>query len=123
MENNSSALVLRIYLSSTDKYKEGLLYEHIVLKAKDYGIAGTTVFKGILGYGASSVIHSYKFWEVSEKLPLVIEMIDSESKVAAFLAIIKPVLESVRYGCLVTTEKTNIILYKKGMKQDNKTGK
>ncbi len=119
MENNSSALVLRIYLSSTDKYKEGLLYEHIVMKAKEYGVAGATVLKGILGYGASSVIHSYKFWEVSEKLPVVIEIIDVETKVMDFLDQIKPVLESVRYGCLVTTERTDIILYKKGMKQDN----
>lgn len=122
MENNSSALVLRIYLSSTDKYKEGLLYEHIVMKAKEYGVAGATVLKGILGYGASSVIHSYKFWEVSEKLPVVIEIIDLETKVMDFLDHIKPVLESVRFGCLVTTERTDIILYKKGMKQDNKSG-
>jgi len=122
MENNSSALVLRIYLSSTDKYKEGLLYEHIVIKAKEYGVAGATVLKGILGYGASSVIHSYKFWEVSEKLPVVIEIIDLETKVMDFLDHIKPVLESVRYGGLVTTERTDIILHKKGMKQDNKSG-
>jgi len=123
MENNSAALVLRIFLSSTDKYKEGLLHEHIVMKAREYGVAGATVLKGILGYGASSVIHSSKFWEVSEKLPVVIEIIDVETKVMDFLDLIKPVLESVRYGCLVTTEKTDIILYKNGMKQDNKSGK
>jgi PII-like signaling protein len=116
MENNSSALLLRIYLSSTDKYKEGLLYEHIVFKAKEQGIAGATVLKGILGYGASSVIHSYKFWEVSEKLPVVIEIIDLETKVMDFFELIKPVLESVRYGCLVATEKTDLILYKHGVK-------
>ena len=116
MKNNSSALILRIYLSSTDKYKEGLLYEHIVFKAKENCVAGATVVKGILGYGASSIIHSYKFWEVSEKLPVVIEIIDSETKVTDFLELIKPVLESVRYGCLVATEKTDIILYKTGVK-------
>jgi PII-like signaling protein len=116
MEDNTSALLLRIYLSSTDKYKEELLYEHIVFEAKENGVAGATVVKGILGYGTSSVIHSYKFWEVSEKLPVVIEMIDSEKKVTDFLEYIKPVLESVRYGCLVTTEKTDILLYKTGVK-------
>jgi len=119
MENSSSALVLRIYVSSTDKYKEGLLYEHIVFKAKEHGVAGATVLKGILGYGASSVIHSYKFWEVSEKLPVVIELIDQENKVMEFFERIKPVLESIRYGCLVTTEKTDVILYKTGIKHNS----
>lgn len=119
MENNTSALVLRIYLSSTDKYKDGLLYEHIVFKAKDNGLAGATVLKGILGYGASSVIHSSKFWEISEKLPVVIEIIDAEKKVLDFFGIIKPMLESVRYGCLAVAEKTDIILYKSGTKMSS----
>lgn len=117
MESNSTALILRIFISSTDKYKEGLLYEHIVFKAKEYGLAGSTVLKGIFGYGASSVIHSYKFWEVTEKLPTVIEIIDDEEKIHSFYEIIKPILESMRYGCLVATEKTNILMYKTGKKQ------
>ncbi|MBN1927522.1 MAG: DUF190 domain-containing protein [Prolixibacteraceae bacterium] len=114
MESNSTAQVLRIFISSTDKYKDGLLYEHIVFKAKEFGLAGSTVFKGILGYGASSVIHSYKFWEVTEKLPTVIEIVDEEEKIIAFYETIKPVLEAMRYGCLVATENTNILLYKSG---------
>lgn len=114
MENNSSALVMRIFISSTDKHKDGLIYEYIVFKAKEYGLSGATVFKGILGYGASSVIHSYKFWEVSEKLPVVIEIIDEEKKILSFYDTIKPVLETIRYGCLVTTEKTNVMIYKSG---------
>ena len=116
MENNSSALVMRIFISSTDQHKDGLIYEYIVFKAKEYGLAGATVFKGILGYGASSVIHSYKFWEVSEKLPVVIEIIDEENKILSFYDTIKPVLETIRYGCLVTTEKTNVMMYKSGKK-------
>jgi len=116
MENNSSALVMRIFVSSTDKHKDGLIYEYIVLKAKEYGLAGATVFKGILGYGASSVIHSYKFWEVSEKLPVAIEIIDEEKKILSFYDTIKPVLETIRYGCLVTIEKTNVMMYKSGIK-------
>jgi hypothetical protein len=116
MESNSTALILRVFISSTDKYKEGLLYEHVVFKAKEYGLAGSTVLKGILGYGASSVIHSYKFWEVTEKLPTVIEIIDDEEKILSFYETIKPILESMRYGCLVATEKTNILMYKTGKK-------
>lgn len=116
MDNNSTALVLRIFISSTDKYKDRLLYEHIVFKAKEAGLTGATVLKGVLGYGASSVIHSYKFWEVTEKLPTVIEIIDKEEKILAFYETIKHVLETMRYGCLVTTEKTSIIMYKSGKK-------
>jgi len=107
---------LRIFISSTDKHKDGLLYEHIVIKAKEYGLAGSTVFKGILWYGASSIIHSYKFWEVTEKLPTVIEIIDDERNILSFYETIKPVLESMRFGCLVATEKTKILMYKTGKK-------
>lgn len=117
MEKNQTSLVLRIYLSSTDRYKEGLLYEHIVYKAKEEGLSGATVLKGILGFGASSVIHSYKFWELGEKLPVVIEIIDSEVNVKRFYGLIKPLLASVRYGCLATTEKVEIILQKPGVKK------
>ena len=119
MENNSNALLMRIYISSTDKHKDGLLYEQIVFKAKEYGIAGATVMKGILGYGASSVIHSSKFWEVTEKVPTVIEIIDEEVKVFAFYESIKPILETMRYGCLVVAEKTKIMMYKSGKKYFN----
>lgn len=117
MEQNQTSLVLRIYLSNTDKYEEGLLYEHIVLKAKEENLSGATVLKGILGYGSSSVIHSYKFWELGEKLPVVIEIIDSEEKLMHFIERIKPTLDSVRYGCLVTTEKISIIHQKRGKKR------
>lgn len=112
-ENN---LRMRIYISSTDRHKESLLYEYIVFKAKEYNLAGATVMKGVLGYGASSVIHSYKFWEISEKVPVVVELIDQEEKVFAFYATLKSELEEMRYGCLVTTEAINILLYKSGAK-------
>ena len=116
MEKNSAALIMRKIISSTDKFKDGLLYEHIVFKAKEYGLAGSTVLKGILGYGASSIIQSYKFWEVSEKLPTVVELIDTEKKILSFYETIKSDLEIMRYGCLVSTEKTNILMYKPGRK-------
>ncbi|MFW5699841.1 MAG: DUF190 domain-containing protein [Bacteroidota bacterium] len=117
MELNSTAVALRLYLGSTDKYKHEEVYESIVFKAKEYGLAGATVTKGILGYGSSSVIHSYKFWEVTEKLPVIVEVIDEENKVMAFYETIKPMLESMRYGCLVTIEKINVLLYKTGKKR------
>jgi PII-like signaling protein len=115
MENNVKALLLRIFISSTDKYNQELVYESVVFKAKEAGLAGATVVKGILGYGASSIIHSYKFWEVSEKVPTVIEIIDEEHKVLSFYETILPLLNSMRHGCLAITQKVDVVLYKSGI--------
>lgn len=117
MENNSTAIRLRIYISSTDKIDNSLLSEQLVYQAREFGLAGATVLKGIIGYGASSVIHSYKFWEVSEKVPVVVEIVDEESKVLSFFATVKPILEGMRYGCLVTAEKVDVLFYKSGEKR------
>jgi len=117
MENNSEAWLLRIFIGSTDQVNQTPLYEYIVFQAKKKGIAGATVTKGIMGFGASSVIHSYKFWEVSEKVPLVVELVDEEDKIRSFFEILRPQLESMKYGCLVTMEKTNVLLYKSGEKR------
>lgn len=117
MENNSDTLLLRVFLSSTDKYNRELIYESIVFKAKESGMAGATVLKGVLGYGASSVIHSYKFWELTEKLPVIVEIIDSEENIMSFYESIRPLLESMPYGCLVVTEKVNVLQYKQGEKR------
>jgi len=117
MENNSAALLLRIFIGSTDKVNQEILSESIVFKAKAAGLSGATAFKGMLGFGASSVIRSYKFWEVSEKLPVVVEIIDEEQKVLAFFEAIRPMLESMRYGCLVVKEKVEVLLVKPGHKK------
>lgn len=117
MKNNSQAAILRIYISSTDRIEQTPLSEFIVFKAKKEGIAGATVLKGILGYGASSVIHSYKFWEVSDKLPEVVELVDDEENINAFYEEILPHLQEMKYGCLVTRSKTDILLNKHGKKR------
>lgn len=114
MENNSKAGILRIFVSSTDQFRQSPLHEFIVFQAKKEEIAGATVLKGMLGYGASSVIHSYKFWEVSEKVPTVIELIDEEDKLLSFYEKIKPQLETMKYGCLATFDTTTVLLYKSG---------
>lgn len=115
MDNNSQIRILRIYISSTDKTENQLLFESLVFKAKALGLSGATVFKGILGFGASSIIHSYKFWEVSDKVPAVVEIIDEEPKIMLFYDSVKPILENMRYGCLAIIEKADVLLYKPGM--------
>jgi PII-like signaling protein len=118
MEIKGEAKLLRIFISSTDKFKHSPLYEVIVFAAKRYGLAGATVFKGVMGFGSSSVINSMKFWELSEKLPMVIEIIDESEKVENFYETIKPYFEKIRYGCIVTIEKANVVLYKTGTKKE-----
>lgn len=117
MKNNSQAAVLRIFIGSTDQMNHTPLYEYIVFQAKKKGIAGATVVRGIMGYGASSVIHSYKFWETSDKVPLVVELVDDEEKLNAFFEFIRPQLESMKYGCMVRMDKTNVLMYKSGTKK------
>lgn len=117
MNSKGAATLLRIFISSTDKLKHTNLSESIVYQAKRYGLSGATVSKCVMGFGASSVVYSYKFWETSDKIPVIVEIIDEEEKVLAFYETIKPYLESMNYGCLVTTESVNVLLYKTGEKK------
>src|SRR6056297_3963339 len=112
MQKNQDNKLLRIFLSSTDKISGQLVYEKIVYLAKEKNLAGATVFRGVLGFGASSVIHSSKFWELTEKLPVVIEIIDDKEKTEAFYQQVEPLLNEMPKGCLVTLDPVNIKLYK-----------
>ena len=117
MKNDTEAYILRIFIGSSDLVDQQPLYEKLVFQAKKSGIAGVTVTKGIMSYGASSVIHSYKFWEVTDKVPVIIEIIDEEQKIRDFLEMIRSNLESMKYGCLVTLDKTFVVIYKSGSKR------
>ncbi|BEG99175.1 DUF190 domain-containing protein [Bacteroides sedimenti] len=114
MKSNGEAKILRIYTSNTDKFKHSLLYETIVFAAKRYGLAGATVTKGIMGFGSSSIIRSVKFWEITDKLPIVVEMIDESEKIDFFVEKILPWFDYLPTGCLITVEKTTVVLYKQG---------
>lgn len=117
MENNSEALRLRIYISNTDKFRHTLLSETLVFAAKRYGLAGATVIRGSMGYGSSSVIHSAKFWEITEKLPVVVEILDDTAKIEHFIDQVRPWFDRISTGCLMTTEKVQVVLFKKGNKK------
>jgi uncharacterized protein len=119
MDTNSEVTRLRIYASSTDKIEHNLLSEFLVKTAHKHELAGATVVKGIIGFGSSSIIHSYKLWEISEKVPIVVELIDNDKKIKAYIELVKPYLDSMRYGCLVTSEKVNVLLYKSGSKKSH----
>ncbi|OGH91283.1 MAG: hypothetical protein A2534_00005 [Candidatus Magasanikbacteria bacterium RIFOXYD2_FULL_39_9] len=99
MKKTGEAKILRIFISNTDKFKHVPLYEMVVLAAKRYQLAGATVLKGVMGFGSSSVVRSVKFWEITEKLPVVIEIVDDSEKIDQFIEKILPWFEKLRYGC------------------------
>lgn len=117
MSTLSDAFTLRIFIGSTDQFHHQSLYEYLVFEAKKQGLAGATVVKGMMSFGASSIIHSYKFWEVSDKVPVVVEIVDEETKVRKYYDSVHELLESMKYGCFVTLDKTNVLLYKPGTKR------
>jgi PII-like signaling protein len=117
MQADDKAKRLRIYISSTDKFEHSPLYEVIVYSARSFGLTGATVFKGIMGYGASSEIYSNKLWEISEKVPLVIEIIDESLKIGSFIEHIKPYFEKAGKGHIITLDDTTILVHRTGIKK------
>lgn len=107
---------MKIYASTTDKIGMRLLYEYVVNLARIKGIAGVTVYRGIMGYGRSSTISSSKFWELTEKLPVVVEIIDSTEVLEDFYRILEPDLLKMPKGCLVTFDPVTIRISKAGTK-------
>lgn len=100
--------LLRIFVGESDKHGHGPLYEAIVLKARESGLAGATVTRGVMGFGKNSVLHTAKILRLSEDLPMVIEIVDSLEKVESFL----PELDAMITDGLVTLERVKVIHYK-----------
>lgn len=101
------AVLLRIFIGEAARFEGRCLYEAIVLAAREHGLAGATVLRGPLGFGHSSVLHTAKILRLSEDLPLVVEIVDAEDKVNAFL----PVLDGMIGSGLVTLENVRVIRY------------
>ena len=99
--------LLRIFIGESDRWHHQPLYEAIVLKARAMKLAGATVLRGPMGFGHSSHLHTTKILRLSQDLPLVIEIVDNEEKINAFVDAIEPMMGSA----LVTTEKVKVIRY------------
>src|SRR5205807_8579516 len=110
MEVSRDLMLLRIFIGESDRWDHKPLYEAIVLKARETHLAGATVLRGPMGFGKSSRLHTAKILRLSMDLPLVIEIVDSEEKIQAFL----PVLDQMMKGGLVTLEKVQVIDYRAG---------
>jgi len=101
------AMLLRIFVGESDKAGHRPLYEVIVLKAREAHIAGATVLRGPMGFGHSSRLHTAKILRLSEDLPMVIEIVDTEDKIHAFLDTIEPIMGAG----LVTLERVQVLRY------------
>ena len=108
MDLPEDAVLLRIFIGESDRYQHRPLYEAIVRKARELELAGATVLRGPMGFGKSSHLHTAKILRLSMDLPIVIEIVDSEEKVNAFL----PVLDQMIGGGLVTLERAKVIRYR-----------
>jgi len=107
MQIPKQALLLRIFIGEDDKHSGRPLYEAIVLKAREMHLAGATVLRGPMGYGHSSRLHTTKILRLSEDLPLVIEIVDSEEKINGFVTM----LDAIMSSGLVTLEKVQVLQY------------
>jgi len=110
MPLSRDAVLLRIFIGEDDKFDHQPLYEAIVLKAREMGLAGATVLRGPLGFGHSSMLHTTKILRLSQDLPLVIEIVDKEDRIRDFVAAIEPMMGSA----LITTEKVQVVRYGNG---------
>ncbi len=110
MELPHNAELLRIFVGESDKWEGKPLYEAIVREARTAGLAGATVMRGLMGFGAHSRIHTAKILRLSEDLPIIIEIADRAERIESFL----PKLDSMISEGLVTIEKVRVIHYRSG---------
>jgi PII-like signaling protein len=100
--------LLRVFIGESDRHGHQPLYESIVLQAREAGLAGATVLRGVMGYGKHSILHTAKILRLSEDMPMIIEIVDSLEKIEKFL----PVLDELIKDGLVTIEKVRVIHYR-----------
>src|SRR5512146_2406693 len=117
MKISEDGQLLRIFIGESDRWHGKPLYEAIILKAREMGIAGATMMRGLMGFGAASRIHTAKILRLSEDLPIVVEIVDSEDKIRAALPELDTLIEKAGCGGLVTLERAEVIRYTHGARK------
>ena len=112
MDNSGQAMLLRIFVGESDSWHHKSLHSAIVEEARKQGLAGATVVRGLEGYGASGHIHSARLVDMSPDLPIVIEIVDDETKVQAFL----PTVDEMMSAGMVTLERVTVHIFRGGEK-------
>ena len=110
MKSESTGKLLRIFVGESDRHGAQPLYTAIVERARRTGLSGATVFKGIEGFGGHSVVHAARVFDLSTDLPVLIEIVDTEEKIEAFV----PILDEMVHEGLITMENVQVIRYKSG---------
>ena len=111
MEISGQAVLLRVFIGESDKVGHSPLHEVIVKKAREAGLAGATVLKGVLGYGATDHIRTTKILDLSADLSMVVEIVDEEARIDAFRPTLSALIEEANCGGLVTLENIRVIHY------------
>ena len=111
MELKGEAKLVRIFVGESDILHHIPVYEKIVQEARKLHLAGATVFKGVMSFGRTSMVHTAKILRLSEDMPMVIEIVDEQERIEKFLPIIHDIFEEANCGGLITMEKAEIIKY------------
>lgn len=111
MRTSTKGCLLRVFVGANDRWQHGLLYEAIVRKAQDLGLAGATVLQGLMGYGVHSKVHTAKVLRLSEDLPVVVELVDTRENIEKLL----PHLDEMVTEGFVTLESVEAVQYRKGV--------
>jgi len=110
----SEGYLLRVFIGESDRHDGQLLHEWIVMKARDEGLAGATVMRGMMGFGAHSRLHTFKIERLSQDLPVIVEIVDTREKLERFLSLIDTEIEEG----MATLEEVQIHFYRSGKKSD-----
>lgn len=116
MKIDGKAGMLKIYIGETDKIHGKPLYEAIIFEAKEAGMAGATAYQGVMSFGASNSIHAMKIFALSERLPVIIEIVDTIEKLDTFAVKVNELMDLSRKGGLVLFQEVDIVRYKAGEK-------
>ena len=111
MELKAEAKLLRIFLGEADKTKHTALYEEIIKEARRLGLAGATVWRGIMGFGPTSRIRTARILDLSTDLPIIVEIADDDEKINRFLPVLHDLFETAESGGLITMENVKVIKY------------
>jgi len=112
MELKGQSVLLRIFTGEADHIGHMPVYECIVKAARKNNISGATVLRGIMGFGASSIIHEARLIEISADLPIIVEIVDTEDNIQKFIPVIEQLFEQSKKGGLITMEKVNVLFYR-----------
>ena len=118
MELPTDSKLLRIFIGEIDKIGHQPLYKAILFEARKQGLAGCTVLRGIMSFGASTRVHTARLIDISEDLPIIVEIVDEEEKINAFVDTVDALMQKAACGGLITVEKAGVLYYKPRPKKE-----